>query len=130
MDELMYWFNTESATLHPVVQSAIFHHRFVWIHPFVDGNGRTTRLISNIALMQQGFPPAFILKSDRKKYYAGLNRANKGDPGKWFLMWFQSVERSLDLYLSHLDSERDDYQPLQSIVEEQGVPYGQEYLSL
>lgn len=129
IEDLIQW-SESYKDIHPVLKSALFHHRFVWIHPFFDGNGRTTRLVSNIFMMQKGFPPAFILKSDRRKYYDGLNKANTGIMDKWFLLWLQSVERSLDLYLSHLDAERDDYQSLQSIVEESAVPYGQEYLSL
>jgi Fic family protein len=52
--------------LSDIVLAAIFHHRFVWIHPFFDGNGKTVRLVMNLILMRSGFPPAIILKSDRK----------------------------------------------------------------
>jgi Fic family protein len=102
----------------------------VWIHPFFDGNGRTVRLISNLLLMQAGFPPAIILKNDRKKYYTALNLANKGNYSKLLLLVIQSVERSLDIYLSNLNNTYEDYQPISNIVSEPGVPYGQEYVSL
>src|SRR3990167_7804076 len=55
--------------MHPVEQAALFHHKFVHIHPFTDGNGRTGRLLMNVLLMQKGYPLAVILKNDRKKYY-------------------------------------------------------------
>lgn len=126
--ELINWF-TES-NLDIIIKSTIFHHRFVWIHPFFDGNGRTVRLVFNLLLMQEGYPPAIILKNDRKKYYDALNAANKGDYSKLLLMVLQALERSLDIYVGSLGNTYDRYQPISNIVEEEGIPYGQEYVSL
>lgn len=126
--ELIDWVNVSDLNI--VLKSAIFHHRFVWIHPFFDGNGRTVRLIFNLLLMKEGFPPAIILKNDRKKYYDALNQANNGDYSKLVLLVFQALERSVDIYLSSLTNTYDDYKPISNIVEEERVPYGQEYLSL
>ena len=58
--------NTNALQLNAVVLATVFHHRFVWIHPFFDGNGRTVRLIMNLLLMREGYPPAIILKNDQK----------------------------------------------------------------
>ena len=80
--------------------------------------------------MQVGFPPAIILRNDRKKYYAALNQANKGNYSKLLLLIIQAVERSLDIYLSNLNNTNDDYQLISDIVSEPEVPYGQEYISL
>jgi hypothetical protein len=80
--------------------------------------------------MKLGFPPAIILKNDRKKYYDALNKANNGDYSKIVLMVLQALERSIDIYLSNLTNTYDDYQPISSIVSELDVPYGQEYVSL
>jgi Fic family protein len=128
MSELVEWANVSSLDM--VIKVCIFHHRFVWIHPFFDGNGRTVRLIFNLLLMKEGYPPAIILKNDRKKYYDALNAANNGNYGKLLLLILQALERSLDIYLSSLNNTYDDYQPISSIVQEEGVPYGQEYVSL
>ncbi|HMP99467.1 MAG TPA: Fic family protein [Cyclobacteriaceae bacterium] len=130
MDELIAWVNKEAKKLHPVVMAAVFHHRFVWIHPFFDGNGRTVRLIFNLLLMKAGYPPAIILKNDRKKYYDALNRANQHDYSKLLLVVLQALERSLDIYLSSLNNTYDDYQAISDIVSEPAFPYGQEYVSL
>ena len=130
IEDLVNWSNLESAYIHPIIRSAIFHHRFVWIHPFFDGNGRTARLLFNIILMKEGFPPAIILKNDRKKYYDALNKANNGDYSKLLLLVIQATERSLDIYTSHLDNTYEDYKPIQNIVEEPEVAYGKEYVSL
>lgn len=126
--ELVDWAN--ASALDTVVKSCIFHHRFVWIHPFFDGNGRTVRLIFNLLLMKEGYPPAIILKNDRKKYYDALNAANTGNYGRLMLLIMQALERSLDIYLSSLNNTYDDYQPISNIANEPEVPYGQEYISL
>lgn len=57
------------------------HNRFERIHPFIDGNGRTGRLLLNLVLVRLGFPPAIILKRDRAKYLQVLDQCDRGDPG-------------------------------------------------
>jgi len=130
MDDLLHWLYHESLHLPLVVRVAMFHHRFVWIHPFFDGNGRTVRLIFNLILMQAGYPPAIILKNDRKKYYDALNKANSGDYSKLILLVLQALERSIDIYLSSLTNTYESYQPISNVVEDPEIPYGQEYISL
>lgn len=110
--------------------ATLFHHRFVWIHPFNDGNGRTVRLAMNLLLMREGFPPCFILSKDRKKYYAALNQANNGNYQKLLLMMFQAMERSLNIYLSSIGGNYEDYLSTATLAKDPEVPYGQEYLSL
>jgi Fic family protein len=129
-EELLQWANDAHNSFPTIIKAAIFHHRFVWIHPFFDGNGRTARLLSNLLLMKEGFPPAIILKNDRKKYYDALEKANQGSYAKLPLLFMQALERSLDLYLSNLTSSYDDYQPISDIAAEPGFTYSQEYLSL
>ena len=126
--ELTDW--TNSSDLNIVLKSAIFHHRFVWIHPFFDGNGRTARLAMNLILMRAGFPPDIILKNDRKKYYDALNSANNGNYAKLVLLILQALERSLNIYLGSLNNTYDNYRSISDIVEEEKLPYGQEYVSL
>ncbi len=128
LDELMDFVTTHKG-YDTLSMATILHHRFVWIHPFFDGNGRTIRLVMNLFLMQQGYPPAIILKNDRKKYYTALNKANKGDYRKLFLLISQAVERSLNIYLSIIP-DTEDYLPIAEVVKEPSIPYGQEYVSL
>jgi len=130
MNELVNWVTVEAPALDIIIKATIFHHRFVWIHPFFDGNGRTVRLLFNLLLMKAGFPPAIILKNDRKKYYDALNKANQGDYSKLLLLVLQALERSIDIYLSNLTNTYEDYQPISDIVSEPDFPYGQEYVSL
>lgn len=77
MESLFIWYNENKDHLHPVELSAEMHERLVTIHPFIDGNGRTSRLLMNLILLQNGFPIA-ILKGDtdnRLKYYSALETA-------------------------------------------------------
>lgn len=130
MDELIEWLNDEHTAIHIAVKAALFHHRFVWVHPYFDGNGRTVRLVFNLLLMREGFPPAIILRNDRKKYYDALNKANNGDYSKIVLLVIQAIERSLDIYLSNLNNTYEEYQSIANIAEDPEIPYGQEYISL
>jgi fido (protein-threonine AMPylation protein) len=62
-------------------QIAKMHRDFEAIHPFLDGNGRTGRLVLNLVLVRMGYPPAIIYKNDRRKYLRALQRADQGDYG-------------------------------------------------
>ncbi len=129
-DELIDFVNENPLGLDNLILTTIFHHKLAWIHPFFDGNGRTVRLAMNLLLMRKGFPPAIILKNDRKKYYEALNQANKGSYHKLCLLMLQALERSLNIYLNVLPGNYYNYEPISSIVEEPGAKYGQEYVSL
>ena len=60
---------------------AELHCRFEQVHPFLDGNGRTGRLLLNLILVRQGYPPAIIYKRDRAKYLSASRKGDGGDPG-------------------------------------------------
>jgi Fic family protein len=130
LDELIDFINTNPLELNDIELAAIFHHKMVWIHPFFDGNGRTVRLGMNLLLMRCGFPPAIILKNDRKKYYEALNQANNGNYQKLMLLMCQALERSLNIYLNAMPDSETDFQKISDIVSEPNSPYGQEYVSL
>ena len=87
MENLFIWYNENKTILHPIELSAEIHERLVTIHPFIDGNGRTSRLLMNLILLQNGFPIA-ILKGDinsRLKYYLALETAQTENNKQPFL---------------------------------------------
>lgn len=130
LDELIDFINTNPLNLNAIELATIFHHKLVWIHPFFDGNGRTVRLSMNSLLMRCGFPPAIILKNDRKKYYEALNQANNGNYQKLTLLMCQSLERTLNIYINALPDNDTEYVEISNLVQEPNMPYGQEYISL
>ena len=102
MAQLINWFGVSRRKLHPIELAARIHHQLVFIHPFLDGNGRTARLLMNVILMKQGYPLTVILKNDRKKYYRVLQQADKNNFDPLIQFVAQAVERSLDIYLKTL----------------------------
>jgi Fic family protein len=76
MQTLVYENNKEWIHYHPVVRAALLHGEFVKIHPFIDGNGRTARLLLNLVLMGSGYPPIVIKKESRLVYYEALDTAH------------------------------------------------------
>ena len=130
LDELVAYTNAHAEGEDLLTLATVFHHRFVWIHPFADGNGRTVRLVMNLIMMRAGYPPSFILTKDRNKYFKALNNANKGDYNKLLLLMFQAMERSLNIYLNAIGGDYEDYEPTSIIANDPSIPYGQEYLSL
>ena len=134
MTEWGKWLTRAEGSTHPVVLAALAHHRLVEIHPFVDGNGRTARLVMNLILMQYGYPPTVILRTDRQSYYRVLSMADDGKEKSLVNFVGKAVERSLTLYLNA--SKKQTVKPSKetewiSLTQAaQGTPYSQEYLSL
>ncbi len=84
MQELEKWIEAERENYHPVEFAALLHLKFVTIHPFIDGNGRTARLLTNLALIQKDYLPVIvppILKLDYNGYIRLYQ--NKGDASKF-----------------------------------------------
>ena len=74
MAQFIDWYNMEAHTLHPIERADKVHADFVGIHPFVDGNGRTSRLLMNLELMKAGYPPSVITVENRLAYYEALDQ--------------------------------------------------------
>ncbi|WP_018211942.1 Fic family protein [Desulfitobacterium hafniense] len=103
MEQLIEDCNKKRGTMHPLERIAWFHLVFEGIHPFIDGNGRTGRLIMNFDLMQNGYPPVNIKFADRKRYYDAFdNYYRDGDADSMVMMISQYVEERLDRYLEVL----------------------------
>ena len=82
MDLLLKWYNQNKTKLHPLALAIIFHHKFEKIHPFMDGNGRTGRMILNYILLKNDYPPVIIHKKTRGDYLEVLRKADKSGLSK------------------------------------------------
>ncbi len=131
MDEFMEWFyRDEYIETIPQFVSDI-HYKLVMIHPFIDGNGRVARLFMNLILMKHGYPPAIILKVDRKRYYRVLNEANLGNKDPFDNFIGRSIERSLIIYLNTIEPNQKEERMFIDLKEAtKHCDYSQEYLSL
>lgn len=133
MQEWEAWLHDEGDTLHPVARAAVAHHKLVSIHPFIDGNGRTARLVMNLLLMREGYPPTIILKANRQQYYRVLAAADRDDETPLINFVGRAVERSLTLYLQACTPqpveppEEEKWIPLREAAADS--PYSQAYLS-
>jgi len=86
--EFFHWYNRVKDGIHPVYLAALAHLKFVNIHPFEDGNGRTSRLIMNYILHRNDFPMLNIELKERRHYYESLNMAREYD--EWEFVKFIS----------------------------------------
>jgi Fic family protein len=134
MNDWASWLQAQAGVMEPVSLAAMAHHKLVAIHPFIDGNGRTARLIMNLVLLRAEYPPAIIARVNRRQYYRVLAQADGGNAMPLVNFVGQAVERSLTLYLEACTPQitrpslEKEWLPLREAA--QLTPYSQEYLSL
>ncbi len=110
MDELFAFINADDSQKFDLLKTALVHHRFVWIHPFRNGNGRSVRLLTYAMLVKQGFQvdigrilnPTAIFCNDRKKYYHYLAQADSGERTH-LLQWCDYVLSGLKEEIEKID---------------------------
>jgi len=99
MEDMINWYKIEGSYLNAIERGAMLHAIFVGIHPFIDGNGRTARLLLNLELMKDGYPPVIIKAENRLAYYEALDKAHTRKDYKDFIDLVATEEKdSLDLY--------------------------------
>ncbi|MFY9104467.1 Fic family protein [Aliarcobacter cryaerophilus] len=104
MEEFIKNYNEKVTKLHPIELASFVHIEFVKIHPFIDGNGRTSRLLMNLELIKAGFPPVVIELEDRLEYYKALDIGHTENDYKPFLELMKKVvEKSFEPYFYVLD---------------------------
>lgn len=100
MEQLIIKYNSWKEKYSPLIVASLLHGEFVKVHPFVDGNGRTARLLLNFEAIKNGYPPVIIKNEVRTKYYEALDKAHtSGDYTDFVKLVAQAEEQSLDLYL-------------------------------
>lgn len=117
MQELFAFINKRDSAKYDLLKTAISHHRFVWIHPFDNGNGRVVRLLTYAMLVKQGFNvnlgriinPTAIFCNNRQKYYKLLAQADTGKK-KFILQWCEYVLKGLKKEMDKINKLLDyDY---------------------
>jgi hypothetical protein len=99
MDEWVTWIYGEGGKYPTVLRDRGAQHGFEAVHPFRDGNGRAGRLLMNLILMHDGYPPALLLQEWRLAYLEALAVADTGRYGPLANLIGRAVEQGLDLYL-------------------------------
>lgn len=106
MGEFEKWLHSPNE-YHPVKLAADAHYKLVSIHPFIDGNGRVSRLLMDLLLIQSGYPPALIRKEDRGRYINSLEKGQLGGSLQdYYKFIIEAVDRSLNIYLEGLEDKK------------------------
>ena len=114
--------SADAQAAHTVVRAAVAHHGFEAIHPFIDGNGRVGRLILNLMLLRDGYPPAIIPAEHRIAYIHTLDAADRGDYRGLLTVVSRAVEASLDRYLEACDVQpHHELLPLHDLASATGI---------
>ena len=103
MENLINRYNDYYKEMHPIIRASILHVELVKIHPFIDGNGRASRLLMNLDLINSGYLPVIIKKEDRLKYYEALDKAHtKNDYTDFIKLIIKSEKEMFNKYFEVL----------------------------
>jgi len=107
MHDLLVWYNEKvtQKDFNPILIAAEFHYKFIRIHPFDDGNGRTARILMNFILMQFHYPPVIVKTEDKANYFAALQLADAGNIEAFVEYIAQNLVRSLEIMISGANGE-------------------------
>ena len=120
MEKLITFYKKESG-LHPVERAVLFHYRFVSIHPFDDGNGRLARILMNLILMKDGYPPCVIRFIRRKKYLETLENVDRSENMHAFIEFVaEELTATMQIILKVLKDKKvpdfsESLEPIRSI---------------
>ncbi len=96
MKQFFTWYNNNKKRLHPLELACLVHTKFVRIHPFSDGNGRTSRVLGNFILHKHGYPMFIIENKDRSMYYRSLEESDRGGERAFVRFVFDSLTGQLE----------------------------------
>ena len=107
MHDLIEWYKEKKANpeTNPILLAAEFHYKFIRIHPFDDGNGRTARILMNFILMQYNYPPVIIKTQDKENYFGVLRMADAGNIEAFVNYIAENLNRSLEIMIAGAKGE-------------------------
>jgi len=103
LKELMEWYKSNKNKIHPLILAFEFHKRYESIHPFLDGNGRTGRLIMNKILISNGYSPITIYKDNKAAYFNAFEKLKEGKLKNFFQFMLEQADKSYDYLLKVLE---------------------------
>lgn len=130
MHDLLEWYRERKEEINPILLAAEFHYKFIRIHPFDDGNGRTARILMNFILMQFGYPPVIIKTQDKANYITALRQADAGILEPFVEYITDNLIRSLEIMIKGAKGEEieepDDLDKEISLLEKRLESVGNE----
>lgn len=130
MTDLINWFRVKCVQkeINPIFLAAEFHYKFIRIHPFDDGNGRTARILMNFILMKFDFPPVIIKTEDKYNYFAVLQQADAGNLEAFVDYIAKNLVHSLEIMIAGAKGESieedDDLDKEIALLEQKLSGYG------
>lgn len=110
MGELVKDFNGGWKKDHPILRAALLSGEFVRIHPFIDGNGRTSRLLLNLSLMRDGYLPIVIKKEDKPAYIEALDKAHHENDYQDYVLFLAGLEKEKEKWMiAHVFEEEREF---------------------
>ncbi len=107
---------TYISEISPVILACAAHTWFVYIHPFVDGNGRTARILMNLVLIRHGYPISIVTRDDRARYYDALETSQLSDLTPFIALVCDTLEESLDEYEKAVKEQREKIEWARSLM--------------
>jgi Fic family protein len=99
LTQLIAWYKQNEYRMHPLILALEFHRRYEFIHPFLDGNGRTGRLIMNKILMSHGYSPIIIYKNNKMAYFNAIGKSKDGKLKNYYQFMLEQADMSYDYLL-------------------------------
>lgn len=130
MHDLLDWYkNKQEESVDPILLATEFHYKFIRIHPFDDGNGRTARILMNFILMRHGYPPVIIKTKDKEEYFSVLRQADAGAIQPFTKFITQNLVHSLEIMIKGAKGESiedpDDLDKEIALLEQEFKTIGQ-----
>jgi len=103
LKELLTWYFKNKSILHPIILAFEFHRRYEFIHPFLDGNGRTGRLIMNKILISNSYPPIIVYKDNKISYFNSIEKSKYGKLKNYYQFMLEQANKTYDYLLKVIE---------------------------
>ncbi|KHO54937.1 MAG: filamentation induced by cAMP protein Fic [archaeon GW2011_AR19] len=102
LHNLLKWYHENKKKMHPLLLAFEFHKKYEFIHPFLDGNGRTGRLIMNKILISKGYSPIIVYKENKASYFNALEKSREGKLKNYYQFLLKQANKTYDSLLEFI----------------------------